>query len=674
MEACAACPLVSSLQVKKMQPAAARSLCDDIPLLDSPPNFLPTTPSAPSSPENCLPEAVPKLETASMSKPEDVQPLGVAAPGIKLPEQPPIIGTEVTQAMPAVDRAVPFCLPAQSDEAGMDLAPFVELDRMFQQTTDTGEIPGLSYIVLKHGKLVKSGVFGVADTETKMPWRFDSICRMYSMTKTVSVCGLMMLVEEGSVSLEDPVSKFLPNFEFATLRVVHDESVASSTDCKPVKCPVLIKHLLTHTAGLSYGPALGDPPSSATEEAYDALIQRTDRKEFQDLAAWCDELTAMPLRFQPGEKWEYSYSIDIIGRIIEIVSGQRLDHFLCKRVMEPLGMQDTTFALPKAKQGRLTSFYRRVEGKLELVDTPASSQWVEPNQQQVLCAGGTVGSVAGGLVSTINDFARLCVMLQSGGEFAGVRLLKEQTVRIMSSNMLPEVTGRSDCWCLETAGLGFGPLGSVAVEHPDANWFDRPGEIGWGGLAGTAWATDQQDGLVVISFCQVMYELWIDEEVRKATRRALGYAPREVVTASQELKEEARPSAVEERKEELRPSAVKEHTEDAKPFSEVAPDAANVPHAKDSHGTHSEGNHNTSQSRMLSLELGSVTSPLRTRSDVLTRQFESDGADADGEKTPKRPRLSADAMRSQRSTEKLKADDSGETSVSPFTGLMRKES
>jgi CubicO group peptidase (beta-lactamase class C family) len=126
---------------------------------------------------------------------------------------------------------------------------------------------------------------------------------------------------------------------------------------------VLIKHLLTHTSGLSYGAALGDPPSSATEESYQPLIQKADRREFEDLAAWCDELAALPLRFQPGEKWEYSYSIDIVGRIIEIVSGQRLDHFLFKRIMEPLGMQDTTFAVPTAKQGRLTSFYRRIDGK-----------------------------------------------------------------------------------------------------------------------------------------------------------------------------------------------------------------------------------------------------------------------------------------------------------------------
>jgi len=713
MEVFANCPSASALQIEKMQEKATGGLYVSIQQMDSPPNFLPTTPSAPSSPESYVLETMPKLESATMSQLEDIQLLG-----IEPAENLTTCRTEVTQAALAADVAVPFCTPAQLDEDGMDLAPFDELDRMFQQSTESGEIPGLGYVVLRHGKLVKAGTFGVADTETRIPWRFDSICRMYSMTKTVSICGLMMLVEEGCISLQDPVSKFLPNFELARLQVVHNESIVSSQDCKPVKCPVLIKHLVTHTSGLSYGSSLGDPPSSATEEAYQPLIQKTDRKEFQDLTAWCDDLTALPLRFQPGENWEYSYSIDIVGRIIEIVSGERLDHFLFKRVMEPLGMQDTTFALPQAKQGRLTSFYRRVEGKLKPVDTPASSQWVEPNQQLVLCAGGTVGSVAGGLVSTINDFARLCLMLQNGGEFGGVRFLKEQTVKLMSSNMLPEMTGRPDCWCLETAGLGFGLLGSVAVEHPDANWYDTPGEIGWGGLAGTAWATDQRDGLVVISFCQVMYEFWIDEEVRKATRRALGYAPPDAATANQEPKEGARPhcevaataadppnpidrhamhnteEASQVPKEGAEAAvagpqhavirhgmtaaekAVEEGKDGVRPDSEVTVNAANFQHPIDSDVTHGEGNHTSLHEGVLSLELPPlhrglrlVASPLRKNPDMLTRQLESTGVEVDCEKTPKRPRLSSDAIHSQRSTEKLKAEDSGNASISPFTGL-----
>ncbi|CAE8632992.1 unnamed protein product, partial [Polarella glacialis] len=138
------------------------------------------------------------------------------------------------------------------------------------------------------------------------------------------------------------------------------------------------------------------------------------------------------------------------------------------------------------------------------------------------------------MVSTLNDFARLCLMLERGGELDGIRVLREETVKLMCVNLLQEMTGDPQSWCLETSGLGFGILGSVAVSHPEANWFDAPGEVGWGGLAGTAWAMDPKEGLVVISFCQVMYELWIDEELRKAVRSALGFSEQRPCGASEE--------------------------------------------------------------------------------------------------------------------------------------------
>jgi len=428
----------------------------------------------------------------------------------------------------------------------MSEAPLDKLDSQLQKAVSSGEIPGLSYAILKDGKVVRASTFGVADVETRRPWRFNTLCRVYSMTKSVAVCGLMRLVEDGHVSLSDPVSKFIPAFAQSRMQVVPDDSVVLAEPHHPrPRCEVAVKHLLTHCSGLSQGADLGESPGCATEEAYHSLIQRVDSGEIADLEQWCDELAKLPLRFQPGERWEYSYGIDLMGRIVEVVSGKKLDEFLREQVLAPLGMHDTAFALPEAKRERMASFYRRREdNSLQCMDGVANSLWIEPPRQGVLSAGGTVGSIAGGLVSTLDDFARLCLMLQNGGELDGVRVLREDTVRSMCDNLLPEMLGRADGWCLETAGLGFGVLGSVAVRHPETNWYDVPGEYGWGGLAGTAWAVDRRERLVVVSFCQVMYELWIDVEVRKAARKALGYSETQLAASeTQPATSETQPSA-----------------------------------------------------------------------------------------------------------------------------------
>lgn len=409
----------------------------------------------------------------------------------------------------------------QPEEAGMSCQPFEELDKQFENWTATGETPGLAYAVLKDGRLVRARAFGVTDAKSSAPWRFDTICRLYSMTKTVATCGLMCLVEEGVVDLDDEVSKYIPAFEQERLEVVHDES-ASATSSSPankkLNAAITLRHLLSHTSGIAYGAAVGLEPNGPAEESYQSLIKKVDAGEIADLAHWCTELAKIPLRFQPGERWEYSYGLDIIGRVIEIASNKKLDEFLKERILQPLGMNDTAFALPETQRHRLAAFYRRdEEDALNELDGVADSLFVHPRQQKIISAGGMLGSISGGLVSTLNDFVRLCLMIQGGGELDGIRILKSETIMRMSSNLLPD-----EAWCLQTPGLGFSLLGSVAVPHADANWRDVPGEIGWGGLAGTAWAVDFHDKLVVVSFCQVMYELVIDEELREAVRKSLG--------------------------------------------------------------------------------------------------------------------------------------------------------
>lgn len=452
-------------------------------------------------------------------------------PGAGAGRPRPTGAAEAPQASGVVpEGALPGLPRAAAEEVGMVSEPLDKLEETYRRAVGNNELPGLAYAILRDGKVVRANALGVRDLETKEPWRCDTLCRLYSMTKSVAVVGFMSLVQDGLVALSDPVSKYLPAFARGGMQVAHDEEVVQRVEQNQAPSnEVTILHLLTHSSGLSYGPALGDESGCKAEESYRALMERVDKGEVKDLEQYCNELAQLPLRFEPGKQWEYSYSIDVIGRIMEVVSGKRLDECLRERVLEPLKLHDTGFAVTAAKSRRLASFYRRrgeeqSNANLEAVDNAKSSRWTEEHPPCcVLSAGGTVGTVAGGLVSSLNDFTRLCLMLQNEGELDGVRVLWPETVRHMCRNLLPEVTGTQDAWCLETAGLGFGILGSVAVQHPDANWYDTAGEVGWGGLAGTAWAVDHREKLVVVTFCQVMYELWIDEEARKAARRSLGY-------------------------------------------------------------------------------------------------------------------------------------------------------
>jgi len=518
-----------ALRLERRAPATARKRSLEAPVTkDEPPRSLQKRLFSETSDDKVSPSpAEPENDGASVEGAGD----GVADGSAEGP---------LSQSEQMMDRGdpAPGFPRMRIEEAEMIPDPLAMLDRKLKRAIDSGTTPGLGYAILKDGKLVKANAFGVSDISTKKPWRFDTICRLYSMTKNVAVCGLMCLVEDGLVQLDDIVSKYIPAFEQAQLQVVHNEKVIGRTPKNSApKNAITLKHLVLHASGLSYGSALGDDPGCAAEKAYKDLIQRVDKKEVVNLEQWCNELATIPLRFQPGKRWEYSYGIDVLGRVIEVASGKRLDEFIQERLLTPLKMEDTGFSMPESKRHRFASFYRkRTENHgrrnihhFDLVDSCTQSLWVEPNQNPVLSAGGTVGSISGGLVSTINDFIRFCLMLQNGGELEGTRVLKAETVQLMSTNLLPEVTGRPDCWALDTAGLGFGPLGSVAGQHADANWFDVPGEYGWGGLAGTAWAVDARERTVVVSFCQVMYELWIDEELRKAVRRALGYFPRGTV-------------------------------------------------------------------------------------------------------------------------------------------------
>merc|ERR1719223_1914628 len=228
----------------------------------------------------------------------------------------------------------------------------------------------------------------------------DTLFRLYSQTKPVTVVGFMKLLERGLVKVEDLLSKYIP--AFAHVQALKGKKL------QPLVRPIAIRDLLAHTSGIGFGPGFGFPAENDYEETYVDLVKRVDEGEIHSLEAWVDELAKLPLRFQPGKDWGYGYSSDVLGRVIEVISGRPLDEFLGAEVLVPLGMHDTAFSVPKEKAGRLAALHNR---------DPWDGSGRKPVKHNIVDPG------AGGLVSSLADYARFGQMLLNGGELDGVRVL-----------------------------------------------------------------------------------------------------------------------------------------------------------------------------------------------------------------------------------------------------------
>jgi CubicO group peptidase (beta-lactamase class C family) len=371
-------------------------------------------------------------------------------------------------------------------EAGFDAERLQRIDRHFARYVDDGRLAGWLAVIARHGRVVHVARAGLRDVEAGLPVEPDTVWRIYSMTKPITSVAAMMLYEEGAFELKDPVSHFIP--AFAGARVFDGGS-----ELKPVTVPLLepvrIWHLLTHTAGLTYGFHWAHP--------VDALYRRNgfewDTPPGLDLAACCDRWAALPLLFQPGSEWNYSVATDVLGRVIEVVSGQPLDVFLRERIFGPLGMDDTGFTAPT---DRLAALYGP-----GLVRNDALGERI--TQVPSAPAGG------GGLASTAADYHRFTRLLLNEGELDGKRLLGNRTFRYMARNHLPggadlQHFGRPLYAETTFDGIGFG-LGFSVVQDPVANRVpSSPGELAWGGAASTAFWVDREEGITAMFFTQLL--------------------------------------------------------------------------------------------------------------------------------------------------------------------------
>ncbi len=362
------------------------------------------------------------------------------------------------------------------EEVGMSRAGLEDIRAAIQKNIDNKVIPGAVTAVARHNKLVWYEAQGVSAVETNMPLRKDAIYRMMSSTKPITALAVLMMMEAGKLSLDDKVNRFIPTFKNMKVAVAPPGAKdASQVKLVPAERDITIKDLLTHTSGLSSAGDLANPNSPGS------LVNKIERKPDDTLADYIPRLGAAALDFQPGAKWRYSPvdGFDVLLRIVEITSGQAAEQFMRERIFEPLDMRDTHFNLPPEKKPRVVNLYGRKDGNWQ-VEKPLFGEG--PSKYI---------SGAGGLFSTVHDFMQYEVMLLNRGTLNGRRLLKPETVALMSRNHVGRLFAE---WIPAiTAGHGFG-LGVRVVEDRDKGAGRGVGAFGWGGAYGTeSWADPELD-------------------------------------------------------------------------------------------------------------------------------------------------------------------------------------
>lgn len=363
-------------------------------------------------------------------------------------------------------------------------------DHLNRNYIEPGKIAGCQTLVARHGHVAYFKSLGLRDRERRTPMADDTIFRIYSMTKPITSVALMMLFEQGQFQLNDPVSRFIP--EWREHRVwVSGEGSAMQT-AAPER-PMTMRNVLSHTGGLTYG---------ATNHPVDRIYREVgvNREEGETLSGFVQKLAKVPLRYTPGERWMYSLSTDVCGYLVEAISGKRFDQFLQENIFDPLDMKDTSFHVAPRKAARLAANYERQPDKtLKLIDDPERSKYLK---EPTFFSGG------GGLTGTSADYFRFCEMLRRGGELDGARILGRRTIELMHMNHL---AGGRDLSTMaigafsETAyeGVGFG-LGFATTLGEVAAGAIAAGDYYWGGAASTIFWVDPKEDLVAIFMTQLM--------------------------------------------------------------------------------------------------------------------------------------------------------------------------
>jgi CubicO group peptidase (beta-lactamase class C family) len=378
------------------------------------------------------------------------------------------------------------------EQVGLSSERLARLRPWMEKLVADNKLPGVLTVVARRGRAAYAECVGYRDVAAKAPVTEDTLYRIYSMTKPITSTAIMMLYEEGRFQLDDPISRYLPMFKDVR---VYGGGTADRYDTVPAKSPITFKQLLTHTSGLTYG-FTGSPVSA---------IYQANKFDFQteEASLWqmMERLAKLPLLAQPGTEWNYSVSTDVLGALVETISGMGFDRFLKTRILDPLGMKDTGFTVREDQRARFAANYQKEDGGgMKLIEGPGNSRYYNPKP---LCSGG------GGLVSTAGDYLRFCKMIAGKGELDGVRVLGRKTVEFMRINHLQSggdlaSMGMPRFSESTMTGIGFGLGFAVVIDPAKAELLCSPGEHYWGGAASTAFWIDPQEDVIAILMTQLM--------------------------------------------------------------------------------------------------------------------------------------------------------------------------
>jgi CubicO group peptidase (beta-lactamase class C family) len=376
---------------------------------------------------------------------------------------------------------------ATPETVGLSSSALDQLDREFRGLIERGERAGLVYAIARRGQLVVLKAHGLRDLENGAPMTVDSVFRIYSQTRTITSVAMLTLVERGELRLDDRVASYLP--QVGTMRVIKRVSDGAVVETEPQKPAMTVRHLLQYSAGLGYAPDW--PPGLG-------IKQREILDLDADLATMVDKLTRYPLLEQPGSKWRYGYSSDLLGRVAEVALSKPFNRVLRERVTGPLGMRDTDFWLPADALPRLATVYSRRDGVLRRIDAVPSSTYDRPTRFY---------SAGGGLVASAPDYLRFAQMLLDAGRYPGGRILRANTVRLMSSNTLTDSMGGEVYWYRQGwdsvfRGYGWGLGIGVRLPNKAHTLPGSVGDLGWGGLASTGFFVDPSEQLVAVVMSQ----------------------------------------------------------------------------------------------------------------------------------------------------------------------------
>ena len=390
------------------------------------------------------------------------------------------------------------------EDVGFSSERLDKIMEFVRRDIDAGKMVGTVTMVARHGKIVHFDSAGSYGLDNDKPIDRDALFRIYSMTKPITTVAAMMLYEEGKFQLGDPVSQYLPEFE--NQKILRDGELVAP------QSPMTIEQLMSHSAGLTYG--------WANDHAAELAYQEAKLGDSRNLDEYIDRLAELPLRFEPGTRYHYSVATDVLGALVERLSGLTLEDFFDKRIFQPLGMHDTFFNVPEDKLHRLASNH--------YWDAEAGSMAVIPSDRMRPPTNVTLFSGGGGLISTAMDYMIFCEMLRQGGSYDGVRILGSKTVQYMTINHLTDEVRNegageypaSHLYPGQSFGLGFG----IITDPGQSQVISSQGEYSWGGAANTKFWIDPEEDLVAILMTQFLGSPWSDEtrfNMKIATYQAL---------------------------------------------------------------------------------------------------------------------------------------------------------